>query len=279
MKQELVKSDDNMLAEIQNTQKMYQLLMQAPHYKRMGSEGVYAIIEKAKSVGVQPIDALNGGMYFVQGKVEMTAAMMNQLIRMHKHSVTKDKKSNDQICILHGKRADNGDTWVASFSIEEAKRAGIYRNQWQKYPQDMLFARALSRLARQLFPDIIKGCYVQGEIGYAPPLDTPPEPSGVHNDDCVSSDVQNDNSVSETLTIETQTVDSITSEEFEELDAWLGDNHQLRGNIAMYLKKKYGITDFKLMPREIYKHALTRAKQQHAEAEQAYGEELQVMEA
>jgi len=279
MNKELVTADDNMLAEIQNTQKMCQMLMQAPHYKRMGAEGVYAIIEKAKSIGVQPLDALNGGMFYVQGKVELTAAMMNQLIRMNKHSITKDKRSNEQICILHGKRADNGDTWVASFSIEEAKRAGIFRNQWQKYPQDMLFARALSRLARQLFPDIIKGCYIQGEISDAPPLNTPPEPSGVHNDDSVSSDVQNDDNVSETLTIETQPVETITNEEFEELDGWLGDNHQLRGNIAMYLKKKYGVTDFKLMPREIYDHAIKRAKQQHAEAEQAYGEELQVMEA
>jgi hypothetical protein len=103
-------------------------------------------------------------MYFVNGKVELSANAMNYMIRSKGHSITKDAKSTPLVCILHGKRIDNGDTWVASFSIDEAKRAGIYKNTWEKYPEDMLFARALTRLARQLFPDVIKGCYVEGEI-------------------------------------------------------------------------------------------------------------------
>jgi len=273
-----VKEDTQlMMAEIKNTQEMCRMLMQAPHYKRMGDEGIYAVVEKAKSIGVSPLEALNGGMYYVQGKVELTSAMMNHLIRANGHSITKDKRSDETICILHGKRKDNGDTWVESFSIQDAKQAGIYRNQWLKYPKDMLFARALSRLARQLFPDIIKGCYVQGEISDAPPLNTPIEPIDAHKDDCVSPDVQNDDCVSETVTIETQTPNSITEEEFNDLEAWLGDNHTLRQNIATFLKKKWNVDDFRKMPREIYVHAINRAKQQHMEAEQVYGEQLQAM--
>jgi len=168
-KNEIIKKDEasTMLIDIQNTKKMCEALLQSAHYKKIGTEGIYAIVEKAKSIGVSPLDALNGGMYFVQGKVELTASMMNQLIRQGGHSITKDKRSDNSVCILHGKRKDNCDTWTESFSIEDAKLAGIYRNQWLKYPKDMLFARALSRLARQLFPDVIKGCYVQGEISEA----------------------------------------------------------------------------------------------------------------
>src|SRR5690554_6060748 len=172
----IVKDDaDLILKEINDRNKMCRALLATDHYRKLGSEGVFAIVEKARSIGINPLEALNGGMYYVRGKVEMTAAMMNQMIRMRGHSVTKDKKSNDQECILHGKRADNGDTWVASFSIADAKRAGIYQNQWMKYPTDMLFARALSRLARQLFPDVIKGCYVEGEIKDAPAFNAPVE--------------------------------------------------------------------------------------------------------
>jgi hypothetical protein len=63
---------------------------------------------------------------------------------------------------LHGRRADNGDTWTCSFSIEDAKKAGIYKNSWEKYQSAMCYNRAMSFLARQLFPDVIKGA------GYTP---------------------------------------------------------------------------------------------------------------
>jgi|WetSurMetagenome_2_1015567.scaffolds.fasta_scaffold293712_2 hypothetical protein len=165
----LVPQDEfsNALVELEQTQKMCATLMKTPHYARMGEVGIFTILQKAKSVGLNPLDALNGGMYFVNGKVELSANTMNYMIRQKGHSITKDPKSNNNICILHGKRVDNGDTWSSTFSIEEAKRAGIYKNTWEKYPEDMLFARALTRLARQLFPDVTRGCYVEGEISQA----------------------------------------------------------------------------------------------------------------
>lgn len=152
------------LIEIEHTQKMCQALMRMPHYNKMGEVGVFTIVQKARSIGLNPLDALNGAMYFVNGKVELASNTMNYMIRIKGHSVCKDTRSTPECCILRGKRADNGDTWIASFSIDDAKRAGIYKNTWEKYPEDMLFARALSRLARQLFPDVIKGCYVEGEL-------------------------------------------------------------------------------------------------------------------
>lgn len=152
------------LQEVEQVQKMTAQLMRTPHYQKLGEIGIFTVVQKAKSIGLNPLDALNGAMYFVNGKVELAANTMNYMIRAKGHSITKDKKSSRDICILNGKRADNGDEWTASFSIEEAKKAGIYKSTWEKYPEDMLFARALTRLARQLFPDVIKGCYVEGEI-------------------------------------------------------------------------------------------------------------------
>lgn len=170
-KKEIVASNqNNMLAELKNTHELCNMLMKTPHYQKMGAEGIFAVVETAKSLGVDPRLALGGGLYYVRGKVEMSARMMSSLIRSRKHSITKDSKSNDQLCILHGKRSDTGDCWTESFSIEEAKRAGLVRanTPWINFPRDMLFARALSRLARQLFSDIIGNCYVEGEIALDP---------------------------------------------------------------------------------------------------------------
>jgi hypothetical protein len=161
----LPKQRDN-LQSFNKTLSICEALMSTPHYSRLGREGIFAIVSKATALNIDPMDALNGALYFVQGKVEMTSQMMNQLIRQAGHSIKKDDCSNNILCVLHGKRADNGDEWTESFSIEEAQLAGLIKkeNPWVKYPRDMLFARALSRLARQLFPDVIKGCYVEGEI-------------------------------------------------------------------------------------------------------------------
>lgn len=159
----------DLLQDIQNMRSLAEALMKTKHYQQLGPEGIFAVIQKAKSLNISPLEALNGGFYYVQGRVEMSSQMMNQLIRSRGHSIQKDPKSTKQLCILHGKRADNGDTWTVSFSVEDAQRAGIYRQNspWTKFPEAMCFARALSMLARQLFPDVIQGCYVEGEIGDA----------------------------------------------------------------------------------------------------------------
>lgn len=156
----------DLLGDIEQTQNAVKKLLMTKHYQALGEAGIFAIIQKAKSLKISPVDALGGGLYFTNGKVGMSAEMMNTLIRSHGHSITKDPKSDDQKCILHGKRSDNGDTWTESFSIEDAKRAGIYKEAtpWGKYPRNMCFNRALSNLARQLFPDVIKGCYEIEEL-------------------------------------------------------------------------------------------------------------------
>lgn len=152
-------------SEILDTNAIAKQLLATPFYSKMGAEGLYAIVGTAQALGVDARLALSGGLYYVRGKVEMSSRMMNALIRSKKHSITRDKKSDETICILHGKRSDNGDTWTASFSIDEARRAGLTTNKtWENWCVDMLFARALSRLARQLFPDVIGNCYVEGEL-------------------------------------------------------------------------------------------------------------------
>jgi hypothetical protein len=155
-----------LLKHIEESRNLAATLMKTKHYQQLGHDGIFAVIQKAKSLNINPIEALNGGLYCVQGRVEMSAQLMNQLIRSKGHSIQKDPQSNKEMCFLHGKRADNGDVWSVSFGIEDAQRAGIYRQNspWTKFPEAMCFARALSMLARQLFPDVIQGCYVEGEI-------------------------------------------------------------------------------------------------------------------
>lgn len=160
MNQVAVVDDMNkQMIEIEQTQKMCALLMKTPHYAKMGQEGIYAVVAKAKAVGIDPIEALNGALYYVNGRVGMSSEMMNRLARCGGHSITKNSNSTNSCCILTGKRRDTGDTWTVGFSIEDAKRAGIYKDSgtWAKYPDVMCYNRAMAKLFRQLFPDLCKG--------------------------------------------------------------------------------------------------------------------------
>jgi len=233
---------NNAITEFQEMSKFVDVLSKNKTYAKFGAEGIMSILSKARSMGMDPLDALNS-FYCVSGRIEMSAQTMNQLIRQHKHSVTKDGRSNDTICILHGKRADTGDMWTESFSIDEAKRAGIYKNAWLTYPRDMLFARALSRLARQLFPDVIKGVYVEGEI----PRDIEKtEPSA---------------------DVEVLKEERITQEQYDEFIQYAENNEMLQRNILIFMEKKGYGGDLRNMPASVYPQALIRAKEQYVNNE------------
>jgi len=134
-------------------------------YSGSGGEAkIFMILLSASEMGVKPMEALNGGIWNIQGKIEISARLMSKMIRLRGHSI-KTVQCDEQVCILEGRRSDNGDTMQASFSIKDAIKAGLAnRDVWKKYTEDMLYSRALSRLARRLFSDVVGQAYVEGEI-------------------------------------------------------------------------------------------------------------------
>lgn len=134
-------------------------------YAGVGGESkILMILLAAHELGIKPMVALNGGIWNIQGKIEISARLMNSMIRRAGHSIVL-KRCDKEACIIEGKRADTGDTFSSQFTIEDANKAGISgRTTWKTYTEDMLYSRAMSRLARRLFPDIIGTAYVEGEI-------------------------------------------------------------------------------------------------------------------
>lgn len=242
-----VSKSNNYLVELKNTQELCSLLMKTPHYAKMGQEGIFAVVETAKSLNIDPRLALGGGLYYVKGKVEMSARMMAALIRQKKHSITRDARSNDKICILHGKRSDTKDCWTESFSIDEARKANLTKNPvWQNFTRDMLYARALSRLARQLFPDIIGNCYVEGEIS----LDSNIQP------------IQSMEAVEETPQLT-----SLREDQVAQLEDALDKVPDYKTIIVDFLNKK-GITHFHDIPKEMFAKILAKAQLEYDHLQQ-----------
>jgi len=57
-----------------------------------------------------------------------------------------------------------GGSLSVTWSIDDAKRAGIYQNQWLKYPRQMLTARCISEGVRAVFPAVTSGVYTPEEV-------------------------------------------------------------------------------------------------------------------
>lgn len=166
-------------------------------YRNVGKESaIMMIMLAAREYGIGPAQALNGGLHIIEGKVELSARMMSALIRRAKHTM-KILESTDKKCVVYGKRSDTGEEHTATFTIEEAQQAGLIKEKggWRKAPIDMLYARAISRLSRQLFSDVVGIGYVDGEIERVEPANKSNDHSGEHISIVINPDKANEESL------------------------------------------------------------------------------------
>jgi len=123
-----------------------------------------------KELGLTPIISLKE-IYLVDGKASMSSALMKGCVheRLPK-ALFKVTESNSEKCVIVTKR-DKDDpnepmaTWT--FTIEEAKvfysgSKGI-KDNWRKFPADMLRARCISRASRGEFSDVFLGAIYDHE--------------------------------------------------------------------------------------------------------------------
>lgn len=172
-------------AEVQSYKMIAEVTANNPHWKKLGGGGsqesvvatILSIMLLARELGISPIQAISGGINNINGKFEISARLMNQLIRRHGHKISI-RMSTDSICIIWSQRKDTGEEHEEKYTIEEAVRSGLVRDgsPWKKVPTDMLFARCISRMARRLYADCIGGCYIEGELqesinGHITPLE------------------------------------------------------------------------------------------------------------
>lgn len=174
-------------------QTMAEQAVSSKMYRGIGEKaGVMMIMLAARELNIPPMQALNGGLNIINGKVEISARMMSALIRKAGHQIRIDE-STETSCTLTGCRSDTRESAQVTFTIAEANKAGLIKSGggWTKWPKDMLFARALSRLARQLFSDVIGMGYVEGEISVqeTPRIESC-EPVVVENEDDETDQLQ-----------------------------------------------------------------------------------------
>jgi len=127
-------------------------------------EAVFAAILYGEELGIGPMQSLNS-IHVIEGKPGMSPELMRGLVARAGHRIDVKEASAERVT-LWGKRADNESEATVSWTMDDARLAGLAgRGAWKTYPRAMLLARATSELCRMIFADVVAGLsYTQEEL-------------------------------------------------------------------------------------------------------------------
>jgi hypothetical protein len=117
---------------------------------------VGAAILAGREIGIGPMTALTH-LHVIEGRPSMSAQLMRALVQAAGHRIRVVESSSTR-CILAGQRRDEDEGTTVTFTIDDARLAGLDRRpNWVKYPRAMLVARATGELCRLIFADVLGG--------------------------------------------------------------------------------------------------------------------------
>jgi hypothetical protein len=117
-------------------------------------------------LGFGPFASMTG-VAIIQGKPAVGANLMAAAVKRtgkYNYRVTKNTDKEVEITFFEGKE----EIGKSSFTWADAEKASLTnKDNWKKYPRNMLFARALSNGIRWFAPDIYNGAtvYTPDEMG------------------------------------------------------------------------------------------------------------------
>ena len=122
-------------------------------------------ILRGQDLGISPMASVEG-IYMIENRTACSVHIMSGLIRRSGASFDIIKHT-DQECEIEFIDESGNVLGTAGYNTAMARRAGLMgRNVWQKYPEDMLYARAMSRGFRRFFSDLaMGGLFTPEELG------------------------------------------------------------------------------------------------------------------
>lgn len=126
-----------------------------------GMAQAFVKIQAGQEIGIPPFAAMSG-IHIIQGKPTLGAGLIASALKGSGKYDYRVKEMNDKICsidFLQGTEVIGN----SSFTIEDAKKA-LTKNI-DKFPKNMLFARAISNGVKWFCPDVFSGpVYVPEEM-------------------------------------------------------------------------------------------------------------------
>jgi hypothetical protein len=121
------------------------------------------IMLQGAEFGINPLQALRE-IPLVNGKPYPSATLVAGLIQRSPVCEDWHIESSPTSCTIHAKRRGRGSEFVVNIRIEDVPASLRSKQVWKDNPEDMLVARAIHRIARRAFADILAGIQDADEI-------------------------------------------------------------------------------------------------------------------
>lgn len=118
-----------------------------------------------------PLTTAGNGLFVVNGKIGAQANIIAAQLRRHPdydYEIVEITPQSATVAILRrGADGTLAEVGRGTFTLAEAKQAGLLsKDNWRNYPEDMLFARAMTRAYRRYAPDVFgQPIYTPEELG------------------------------------------------------------------------------------------------------------------
>lgn len=161
---------DNALAiyqQFDQLEKAAKALQMSGYFKDVTTQAQAIVkVMAGAELGLPPFASMTG-IHIIQGKPVLGANVISTLVKNDPRYNYRVKEATDTACTIEWLE-DGKPAGASTFTMAEAKTAGLTgKDNWSKYPSDMLFARAISRGARRFAPGIFGGSpiYTPDEMG------------------------------------------------------------------------------------------------------------------
>lgn len=128
---------------------------------------VMLVLMTGRGLGIDPMVALRE-CHPIDGRVTVSPKLKLAIVRQRGLGrVWPDVDNDSEHARWFAERADDpGTVYAGSFTMDDAKRAGLTnKDNWKKYPAQMLQWRALGYLIDQAFGEVGTGLYSADELG------------------------------------------------------------------------------------------------------------------
>jgi hypothetical protein len=132
---------------------------------RSASQAVVKVLA-GREIGFGPVASMTG-INIIQGRVSLSANIMAAAVKRSGRYNFRVREMTEAVCKIEFFER-NGDKWesigVSAFTDTDARKAGT--KNMDKYPRNMLYARAMSNGVRWYCPDVTGGpVYTPEELG------------------------------------------------------------------------------------------------------------------